>query len=164
MNSTNENFLKSKSNYDFDDAAITVLKERYMHVNPDTGEQETVLKMFQRVADYVASVDGRTEAEVLQHIHDYLKVMLDRDFLPNSPTLMNAGREGKSAQLSACYVLPIEDSMDGIFTALRNQALIHKYGGGTGFNFSTLRPKGSRVNTTNGLASGPVSFLSLIHI
>lgn len=132
----------------FSDMALTILKERYFH------EGEDIPMMFRRVAKYVANGDKKLEDK-------YFEVMINRDFLPNSPTLMNAGREGKSAQLSACYVLPIEDSMDGIFTSLKNQALIHKYGGGTGFNFSTLRPKGATVQTTKGLASGPVSFMEL---
>lgn len=137
----------------FTDAAVTVLKERYLHKKPD-GKQETLPEMFWRVADYVA--DGNDKKA-----YDYYDVMFNRDFLPNSPTLMNAGRKGKAAQLSACYVLPVEDSMEGIFDALKNMALIHKSGGGTGFNFSKLRPKGSRVDGTDGLASGPVSFMRL---
>ena len=141
------------TNYGFSDTAVTVLKERYMHVKPD-GSQETIPEMFSRVANYLSK----------ERAQEYYQVMMSRDFLPNSPTLMNAGRKGMAAQLSACYVLPIEDSMDGIFTSLHHQAMIHKYGGGTGFNFSKLRPKGSRVNTTNGVASGPVSFMELFDV
>ena len=141
------------NNYGFSDTAVTVLKERYMHVKPD-GSHETIPEMFHRVADYLSR----------ERAQEYYQVMMSRDFLPNSPTLMNAGCKGQAAQLSACYVLPIEDSMDGIFTSLHHQAMIHKYGGGTGFNFSKLRPKGSRVNTTNGVASGPVSFMKLFDV
>ena len=141
------------NNYGFSDTAVTVLKERYMHVKPD-GSHETIPEMFSRVANYLSS----------ERAQEYYQVMMSRDFLPNSPTLMNAGCKGQAAQLSACYVLPIEDSMDGIFTSLHHQAMIHKYGGGTGFNFSKLRPKGSRVNTTNGVASGPVSFMKLFDV
>ncbi|MBQ3377759.1 MAG: hypothetical protein IJG62_05760, partial [Synergistaceae bacterium] len=141
------------NNYGFSDTAVTVLKERYMHVKPD-GSHETIPEMFRRVADYLSEDKAQ----------EYYQVMMSRDFLPNSPTLMNAGRAGMAAQLSACYVLPIEDSMDGIFTSLHHQAMIHKYGGGTGFNFSKLRPKGSPVNTTNGVASGPVSFMELFDV
>ncbi|MBR1604079.1 MAG: hypothetical protein IJ667_11680, partial [Synergistaceae bacterium] len=145
--------MSSDNTYGFDSTALTVLNERYMHVKPD-GSKEIVPEMFWRVASYL----NKDRAQ------EYYEVMMNRDFLPNSPTLMNAGREGMAAQLSACYVLPIEDTMDGIYTALHHQAMIHKYGGGTGFNFSPLRPKGSRVNTTNGVASGPVSFMELFDI
>ncbi|MBR1603179.1 MAG: hypothetical protein IJ667_07055, partial [Synergistaceae bacterium] len=145
--------MSSDNTYGFDSTALTVLNERYMHVKPD-GSKETVPEMFWRVASYL----NKDRAQ------EYYEVMMSRDFLPNSPTLMNAGRDGMAAQLSACYVLPIEDTMDGIYTALHHQAMIHKYGGGTGFNFSPLRPKGSRVNTTNGVASGPVSFMELFDI
>lgn len=145
--------MGSDNTYGFDSTALTVLNERYMHVKPD-GSKETVPEMFWRVASYL----NKDRAK------EYYEVMMSRDFLPNSPTLMNAGRDGMAAQLSACYVLPIEDTMDGIYTALHHQAMIHKYGGGTGFNFSPLRPKGSRVNTTNGVASGPVSFMELFDI
>ena len=138
----------------FTDTAMKVLKERYLHKDPVTGEQETIIGMFNRVSKTVAQGDRKKQA-------DYMAVMLDRYFLPNSPTLMNAGRSGRHGQLSACYVLPVEDSMDGIFTALKNQALIHKFGGGTGFNFSHLRPKGAAVNSTGGVATGPVSFMEL---
>lgn len=138
----------------FTDTAMKVLKERYLHKDPMTGEQETIIGMFNRVSKTVAQGDRKKQA-------DYMAVMLDRYFLPNSPTLMNAGRSGRHGQLSACYVLPVEDSMDGIFSALKNQALIHKFGGGTGFNFSHLRPKGAAVNSTGGVATGPVSFMEL---
>ena len=138
----------------FTDTAMKVLKERYLHKDPVTGEQETIIGMFNRVSKTVAQGDRKKQA-------DYMAVMLDRYFLPNSPTLMNAGRSGRHGQLSACYVLPVEDSMDGIFSALKNQALIHKFGGGTGFNFSHLRPKGAAVNSTGGVATGPVSFMEL---
>lgn len=138
----------------FTDTAMKVLKERYLHKDPVTGEQETIIGMFNRVSKTVAQGDRKKQA-------DYMAIMLDRYFLPNSPTLMNAGRSGRHGQLSACYVLPVEDSMDGIFSALKNQALIHKFGGGTGFNFSHLRPKGAAVNSTGGVATGPVSFMEL---
>lgn len=146
--------MTEQNNYGFTDTAVAVLKERYLLKDPDTGKQETIPDMFRRVAFCVANGD-------IQKADRYYDLMMCRDFLPNSPTLMNAGKEGKAGQLSACYVLPVEDSMEGIFEALKNMAVIHKSGGGTGFNFSNLRPKGARVGTTNGLASGPVSFMGL---
>ncbi|MBR0095733.1 MAG: adenosylcobalamin-dependent ribonucleoside-diphosphate reductase, partial [Synergistaceae bacterium] len=139
------------NNYGFSDTAVTVLKERYMHVKPD-GSHETIPEMFSRVANYLSEDKAQ----------EYYQVMMSRDFLPNSPTLMNAGRAGMAAQLSACYVLPIEDSMDSITDAIKYQMIIHKYGGGTGFNFSELRPKGAPVKSVNGKASGPVGFMELL--
>lgn len=128
--------------------ALAVLKQRYFH------EGEDAEAMFWRVANYLSG--GDTEKA-----ERYFEVMSALDFLPNSPTLMNAGKEGKAAQLSACFVLPIGDSMEFIMETLKNAALIHKSGGGVGINFSTLRPEGAKVGTTVGVASGPVSFMEL---
>ena len=144
----------ASDNLSFNDTALAVLKERYLHIDPSTGKQETPRQMLERVARVVSK--GDTEK-----FHAYYDIMASLDFLPNSPTLMNAGREGVHGQLSACFVLDVPDSMAGIFDALKYQALIHKSGGGTGFNFSKLRAKGAKVNSTNGMASGPVSFMEL---
>ena len=141
-------------NLNFNDTALTVLKERYLHTDPLTGVQETPEDMLRRVAKCVSKGDKDLEDK-------FFTMMAELKFLPNSPTLMNAGHTGKQGQLSACFVLPVEDDMEGIFESLKHQAIIHKSGGGTGFNFSKLRGKGSRVGTTNGIASGPVSFMKL---
>lgn len=130
--------------------ADRILKERYLLPN------ETPRQMLRRVAEVVASAeDTPQEARIMTE--RFLDMMLSMDFLPNSPTLMNAGNE--LGQLSACFVLPIEDSMDGICGTLHHQAIIHKSGGGTGFSFSRLRPEGATVGSTGGVASGPISFM-----
>lgn len=143
--------------------ALKVLEERYLIKDENLKVVETPEEMVWRVAWEVASAEarwGKDRKEVLNIAKEYYNLMISHKFLPNSPTLMNAGT-GNGLQYSACFVLPVEDSMEGIFDALKYQALIHKTGGGTGFAFSRLRPKGAVVKTSKGIASGPVSFMRI---
>ena len=133
------------------DNARIVLERRYL-AKIDNKIVETPEDMLRRVAKNIAQFETDPVWE-----ERFFAVMDNLEFLPNSPTLMNAGRELQ--QLSACFVLPVEDSMEGIFETLKNTALIQKSGGGTGFSFSRLRPKSDMVSTTGGVASGPVSFM-----
>jgi ribonucleoside-diphosphate reductase alpha chain len=143
--------------------AIKVLRERYLRKNNNFEFVENPEGMIWRVAWEIASAEvtwGAKKKDVEKTARDFYNLMVSRKFLPNSPTLMNAGT-GNGLQYSACFVLPIEDSMEGIFDALKYQALIHKTGGGTGFSFSRLRPSGSIVGSSKGTASGPISFMRI---
>jgi len=142
--------------------ALRVLQKRYLAKDENGKVVETPEGMFHRVAENLAEADalyGATPEEVQATEQEFYDLMTRLDFLPNSPTLMNAGRPLQ--QLAACFVLPVEDSIGGIYDTLKHQALIHQTGGGTGFSFSRLRPKDDTVRSTGGVASGPVSFMKV---
>ncbi|MBI4576879.1 MAG: adenosylcobalamin-dependent ribonucleoside-diphosphate reductase, partial [Planctomycetes bacterium] len=142
--------------------AREVLAARYLEKGPDGRPAETPADLFHRVAEAVAEAErlhGASEAAAREVADAFYGLMASRRFMPNSPTLMNAGRP--LGMLSACFVLPVPDSMHGIFTTLHHAALIQKAGGGTGFDFSRLRPRGDRIATSGGSTSGPVSFMKV---
>lgn len=139
--------------------ALKLLETRYLLRNEKGKVIETPSRMFSRVAAAIAKIDSKYRENPENSKKEFYEVMSKLEFLPNSPTLMNAGT--KLGQLSACFVIPVEDSITGIFDALKEMALIHQSGGGVGFSFSNLRPRGDIVASSKGVASGPVSFMSI---
>ncbi|HHX24297.1 MAG TPA: vitamin B12-dependent ribonucleotide reductase [Thermoanaerobacterales bacterium] len=143
------------------DNSRVVLEKRYLAKDIEGRVIETPEALLERVSETIAQAESKYDNESKDWADEFYNMMSQLRFLPNSPTLMNAGRE--LGQLSACFVLPVEDSMEGIFDSIKSAALIHKSGGGTGFSFSRLRSKGATVKSTGGVASGPISFMKVFN-
>jgi ribonucleoside-diphosphate reductase alpha chain len=139
--------------------AVTILESRYLLRDEEGALAETPEQLFRRVANAIAKAESKFGGDAETTAEAFYQMLSERLFLPNSPTLMNAGTHRQ--QLSACFVLPVEDSLAGIFDTLKHAALIHQSGGGTGFNFSKIRPHNDFLNGSGGTASGPVSFIEL---
>lgn len=149
-------------NLNFSNNALEVLKRRYLLKDEDGSIKETPRQLVERISGNIAQADknyGASESEYQATAKSFFDVMANLEFMPNTPTIMNAGTDIQ--QLSACFVLPVPDSIEGIFDALKYQAIIHKSGGGTGFSFSRLRPGNDMVRSTAGVSSGPVSFMKI---
>ncbi|MGB7001139.1 MAG: adenosylcobalamin-dependent ribonucleoside-diphosphate reductase [Halobacteriota archaeon] len=157
--------LSDKRDLNLSSNAAEVLKRRYLLKDELERVIETPSQMFARVAKAIARAEqnyGKSKAEVKRIEQRFYLLMRSLEFLPNSPTLMNAGTD--LGQLAACFVIPVEDSIESIFGAVKDMAMIHQSGGGTGFSFSRLRPKGDVVKSTGGVASGPVSFMRVFNV
>ncbi len=157
-----ERLLRKKAKVS--DNARVVLEKRYLKKDDNGAIVETPEEMFFRIAENIASAENKFSPDANADVwtEKFYNVMTELDFLPNSPTLMNAGRELQ--QLSACFVLPVGDSMEEIFESVKNTALIHKSGGGTGFSFSHIRPRNDTVKSTKGVSSGPLSFMRVFDV
>lgn len=157
-----EPFLSLAKKMKLSDNSLAILQKRYLIKNQDNKSLEKPENLFQRVAQAIAEGDRLyldDDEAIAKTAANFFEILSQVDFLPNSPTLRGAGR--KIHQLSACFVIPIVDSMEGIFDALKITSLVHKGGGGTGFSFGRLRPKGDRVGSTDGVAGGPLSFMEI---